>query len=90
MESRREPLGRPFDHYDMQTPCHPWLYDSDRCTLDGTILFPRRLPGSKVAWEFAPDWSDADHLNRDGGEPRRITRGIADRGADHPVWLSVR
>jgi len=34
-------------------------------THDGTILFPRRLPGSKVAWEFQPQWPDTDHFNRD-------------------------
>lgn len=34
-------------------------------TPDGTILFPRRLPGSRVAWEFAADRPDTDHFNRD-------------------------
>ena len=32
---------------------------------DNTILFPRRLPGSKVAWEFQPQRPDTDHFNRD-------------------------
>ncbi|WP_202802819.1 TolB family protein [Singulisphaera acidiphila] len=121
-------------------------------TRDGSILFPRRLPGSKVAWEFQPQRPDVDHFNRDykpelarggteicrldprdgritalthnnppawdfrvsessdgkqivfcrtitgespaiwvmdadGKNPRQITRGIDDRGADHPRWL---
>jgi len=34
-------------------------------TRDGAILFPRRLPGSKVAWEFQPQRPDTDHFNRD-------------------------
>lgn len=34
-------------------------------TRDGQILFPQRLPGSKVAWEFQPQRSDTDHFNRD-------------------------
>ena len=32
---------------------------------DGQILFPRRFPGSKVAWEFQPQRPDTDHFNRD-------------------------
>jgi TolB protein len=32
---------------------------------DGTILFCRRLPGSKVPWEYQPDRPDTDHFNRD-------------------------
>ena len=34
-------------------------------TRDGCILFPRRLPESKVAWEFQPQRPDVDHFNRD-------------------------
>lgn len=34
-------------------------------THDGQILFPRRLSGSKVAWEFQPQRPDTDHFNRD-------------------------
>ena len=34
-------------------------------TRDGHILFPRRLPGSKVAWEFQAARPDTDHFNRD-------------------------
>jgi len=34
-------------------------------TRDGAILFPRRLPASKVAWEFQPQRPDTDHFNRD-------------------------
>ena len=119
---------------------------------DGAILFPCRLPGSKVAWEFQPQRPDTDHFNRDykpdsarggteicrldprdgsitrltvcqppvwdfrvsespdgkwivfcraatggvpaiwvtdskGGNPRQLTNGLEDRGADHPRWL---
>ena len=34
-------------------------------TQDGAILVSRRLPGSKVAWEFQADRPDTDHFNRD-------------------------
>jgi Tol biopolymer transport system component len=34
-------------------------------THDGQILFPGRLPGSKVPWEFQPQRPDTDHFNRD-------------------------
>jgi Tol biopolymer transport system component len=34
-------------------------------THDGKILFPRRHPDSKVAWEFQPQRPDVDHFNRD-------------------------
>lgn len=34
-------------------------------TRDGRILYPRRLPGSKVAWEYQPQRPDVDHFNRD-------------------------
>lgn len=121
-------------------------------TPDGSILFPRRLPGSKVPWEFQPQRPDVDHFNRDfkpeqarggteicrldprdgritaltrseppvwdfrasaspdgkhvvfcraktgdspaiwvmdadGGNPRLISRGFNDLGADHPRWF---
>ena len=121
-------------------------------TRDGSILFPRRLPNSRVAWEFQPNRPDVDHFNRDfkpelarggteiclldprtgkstaltqneppvwdfrssespdgkyiafcraktgeppaiwtmesnGKNPRLITRGIDNLGADHPRWL---
>ena len=121
-------------------------------TRDGQILFSRKLPGSKVAWEFQPQRPDTDHFNRDfkpelarggteicrlnphdgvvtrlshsdpavwdfrasestdgrtilfcraetGGAPgiwrmdhdgrnsRLLTRGVNDKGADHPRWL---
>jgi Tol biopolymer transport system component len=32
---------------------------------DNAILFPRRLPGAKVPWEFQPQRPDTDHFNRD-------------------------
>ncbi len=121
-------------------------------TRDGAILFPRRLPGSKVAWEFQPQRPDTDHFNRDykpelarggteicrlnprdgaltqltrcepaawnfrasespdgrqivfcraatggapaiwvmdaeGRNPRELTKGLGEQGADHPRWL---
>jgi TolB protein len=121
-------------------------------TRDGSILFPRRIPGSNVAWEYQRQRPDVDHFNRDykpeqarggteickldmrsgantvlthsnpsvwdfrasqspdgkfiafcrakmgeapaiwvidsdGKNPRRITQGIENRGADHPHWL---
>lgn len=34
-------------------------------TRDGSILFSRRLPGSKTPWEFQPQRPDTDHFNRD-------------------------
>jgi TolB protein len=34
-------------------------------TQDGQILFSRKLPGSKVAWEYQPNRPDTDHFNRD-------------------------
>lgn len=122
-------------------------------TRDGKILFPRRHPDSKVAWEYQPQRPDVDHFNRDykpqlarggteiclldprdgncdtltrsepgtwdfravespdgrwiafcraatgeapalwvmesdGSTPRQLTRGLQDRGADHPRWLA--
>jgi Tol biopolymer transport system component len=123
-------------------------------TPDGRILFPRRLPDSRVPWQYQPNRPDTDHFNREfkpeqarggteicrldpsdgsltrltssdppvwdfrasassdgryivfcraetGGAPaiwrmdsdgrntRRLTRGLGDRGADHPQWLPV-
>ena len=34
-------------------------------TSDGQILFPGRLPGSKVPWEYQAERPDVDHFNRD-------------------------
>jgi Tol biopolymer transport system component len=34
-------------------------------THDGQILFPRRLPNSKVPWEYQHQRPDTDHFNRD-------------------------
>jgi len=124
-------------------------------TANGQILFSRKLPGSKVAWEFQPQRPDTDHFNRDfkphlaqggteicrldprdatvasltqsdppvwdfrasqspdgqhivfcraqtggapeiwrmsadGHTPRLLTRGLDDKGADHPRWLPQR
>jgi len=123
-------------------------------TRDGQILFSRKIPGSKVPWEFQPQRPDADHFNRDfkpalarggteisrlnpadqsvirltqsdptvwdfrasespdgreilfcraatgaapalwrmdadGGNPRLLSRGWDDKGADHPRWLPL-
>ena len=123
-------------------------------THDGQIVFPRRLPGTKVPWEFQPQRPDTDHFNRDfkpeqarggveicrldpqngvvtrltrsvppawdfrasespdgrwvvfcraetggtpaiwvmdatGRNPRLLTRGFEDNGADHPCWLPM-
>lgn len=121
-------------------------------TPDGAILFPRRIPGSKVPWEYRVGTEDVDHFNRafrpdsarggvgisrldpkdgritdltpprpgvwdfrasaspdgklvvfcraatgesptawvmdaDGRNPRPVTRGLDDKGVDHPRWL---
>ena len=34
-------------------------------TREGQLLFPRRLPDSKVAWEYQSQRPDTDHFNRD-------------------------
>src|SRR2546430_13052829 len=34
-------------------------------TRDGGLLFPRRLPDSKVPWEFQSRRPDTDHFNRE-------------------------
>jgi TolB protein len=34
-------------------------------TPEGKILFPARIPGSKVAWEYQAGRPDVDHFNRD-------------------------
>src|SRR5262249_56447972 len=34
-------------------------------TPDGAILFPRRLPGSQVPWQYRRGRPDLDHFNRD-------------------------
>ena len=67
-------------------------------TREGAILVSRRLPGSRVAWEFQADRPDTDHFNRefkpdlaqggteicrvdpDDGSVTRLTR------SDPPVW----
>jgi TolB protein len=121
---------------------------------DGTVLFPRRFPGSQVPWEYQRQRPDTDHFNRDftpelarggteicrldprtgmldhltrseppvwdfrgsqspdgrwivfcraltggspgiwvidsaGRNPRLLTKGLDDRGADHPRWLPM-
>ena len=124
-------------------------------THDGQILFSRRLPNSRVAWEYQPNRPDTDHFNRDwkpelarggteicrlnpttgaitplthdnpplwnlrasespsgkliafcrcavgespalwtmsanGGNEKRLTRGLDQSGADQPRWLPMR
>ncbi len=65
---------------------------------DGSILFSRRLPHSKTAWEYQKDHVDVDHFNRQfkpdlarGGT--EICRMDSDNGtvtritqSDPPVW----
>ena len=61
-------------------------------THDGKILFPRRHPDSKVAWEYQPQRPDVDHFNRDykpeqaRGEPKSVgsTRAM-DRASRLPA-----
>jgi Tol biopolymer transport system component len=122
---------------------------------DGSILFPRRQPGSRVPWQYRVGQPDLDHFNRDylpdqaaggvcisrlnprtrettdltpvaegvwdfrvsesfdgksivfcraatgespaiwvmnadGSDPHMVTRGVEDKGADHPRWLPIR
>jgi len=67
-------------------------------TRDGAILFPRRLPDSKVPWEYQPQRTDVDHFNRDfkpelarGGveicrlDPRDGRVSVATH-SDPPAW----
>ena len=67
-------------------------------THKGEILFSRKLPGSKVAWEFQSQRPDTDHFNRDfkpeqahgGTEICRLNpqSGSVTRLTSHnpPVW----
>ncbi len=67
-------------------------------TKEGEILFSRRLPGSRVAWEYQPNRPDTDHFNRDwkpelargGTEICRLdpTTGAVTRlsRSEPPVW----
>ena len=67
-------------------------------THDGAILVSRKLPGSRVPWEYQADRPDTDHFNREyqpdlargGTEICRIDAGdgSAERltRADPPVW----
>ncbi len=67
-------------------------------TSDGQILFPRKLPGSVVPWQFRVGKPDLDHFNRDfkpeeaqGGteicklDPRD-GKQTALTSSDPPVW----
>jgi len=44
-------------------------------THDGQILLPRKLPGTKVPWEFQPQRPDTDHFNRDF-KPEQARGGV--------------
>jgi Tol biopolymer transport system component len=67
-------------------------------TQDGAILVSRRLPGSKVPWEYQPQRPDTDHFNRDfrpdlalgGAEICRIDphggAAVSLTHSDPPVW----
>jgi Tol biopolymer transport system component len=44
-------------------------------THDGQILFPRKLPGTRIAWEFQPQRPDVDHFNRDF-KPEQARGGV--------------
>jgi TolB protein len=67
-------------------------------TRTGSILFPRRTPGAKVAWEYQAGRVDVDHFNRDykpelarGGteicrlDPRDGSETVLTHG-DPPAW----
>lgn len=56
-------------------------------TRGGEILFARRLPDSKVAWEFQADRTDIDHFNRDW-KPE-LARGGAEICRINPRYGSV-
>jgi len=67
-------------------------------SIDGTILFSRRLPNSKSAWEYRTDHADVDHFNRlykpnlaqGGTEICRMdpNTGVVQRitNSEPPVW----
>jgi Tol biopolymer transport system component len=67
-------------------------------TRDHAILFPRRIAGSKVAWEYQSQRPDTDHFNRDykpelargGTEICRLRAGdgLVERltRSEPPVW----
>jgi len=65
---------------DCLTNCEPPVWDFRQTeSPDGrTILFCRaETGGSPAIWV----------MDADGGDPRMLTRGLDDRGADHPRWL---
>jgi len=67
-------------------------------THDGAILFPRRLPGAKVAWEFQaqrPDTTISTGITsrtwhgvarKSAGSTRATTRSRASRVPIRPSW----
>lgn len=154
--SERAVLTQGQPHWFAATYGHPGRRGSGSnmlaWTRDGAILFSRKLPESKVPWEFQAQQKDTDHFNRDykpemarggaeicrldprdggvrrlthrepsvwdcraiessdgrwilfcraetgrmpgiwvmgsdGSNPRRLTDGVDDYGADHPRWL---
>ena len=56
-------------------------------TRDGHILFPRRIPDSKVPWEYQAQRPDTDHFNRDF-KPA-LARGGTCIARIHPVTGKV-
>ena len=56
-------------------------------TRDGQILFPRRLPDSKVPWEFQAQRPDTDHFNRD--YKPELARGGTEICRLHPLTGAV-
>ena len=44
-------------------------------TRDGRILFPRRLPGARVPWEYQASRPDVDHFNREF-KPEQARGGV--------------
>lgn len=45
-------------------------------TRDGRILFPRRIPGSRVPWEYQAQRPDTDHFNREF-RPEQARGGVS-------------
>jgi TolB protein len=56
-------------------------------TRDGHILFPRRIPDSKVPWEYQAQRPDTDHFNRDF-KPE-LARGGTGIARIHPVTARI-
>jgi hypothetical protein len=99
MEPRRDGPGRPFAEYYHQTPTHLWIYDLERDTLteiasrDRLAVFytPALLVGDdRLLVQVVRDQGgQIFSMNRNGSDPRLLTQGLDERGADHPRWLSI-